>query len=176
MNEPHRFETLLEQHHDEIYRYVWRMFSSAGWSDCELEAQDVTQDTFLKAYRAYGRLRPESNYRAWLYKIATNSVYSAMRHSKSYDSHNVPLLDEAHEYLEDGDLSPFGYAAHSETLATVAAAIRTLPEKQRSAVIMRHLQDLDYAEIAHALDCSEDSARANVYQAIRRLRAELVED
>jgi RNA polymerase sigma-70 factor (ECF subfamily) len=55
----------------------------------------------------------------------------------------------------------------------IRRSIASLPAKQQMAVVLRHVQGLDYAEIAEALECSEDSARANVYQAIRRLRREL---
>jgi RNA polymerase sigma factor (sigma-70 family) len=53
------------------------------------------------------------------------------------------------------------------------AAVDALPTKQRAALVLRHVQGLNYSEVAQALDCSEDSARANVYQAIRRLRSEM---
>lgn len=155
-----RFEVLIADHHDEIFRYLWRLLAHAQ------EAEDLTQEVFMRAYRAYDRLRPDSNIRAWLYKIATNCAYTTLKHAK-HDP--LPLIDEA----PDGRLQPHQQVSHDETLAEIQGAIETLPSKQRAALIMRYLHELDYAEIADALNCSEDSARANVYQALRRLRHDL---
>ncbi len=157
-----RFETLIERYHDEIFRYLWRMLH-----DTPHEPQDMTQETFIRAYQAFGRLKPDSNHRAWLYKIATNCAYSALRK----DRHETRLDDI--EFHAANDLSPDQQTIQNETLAAAGAIISQLPVKQRAAVVMRHLQGFEYAEIAHALDCSEDSARANVSQAVRRLRREL---
>lgn len=165
-----RFETLIERHHDEIYRYLWRMLASTGKTDTTLDAQDLTQEVFLRAYPSFERLRPDSNYRAWLYKIATNCAYTALKRSQR----NRALTFEDVQQLPAGaDQSPHHQAVLSEMRATIRRAIATLPPKQGAALVMRHVQGLDYAEIAQVLDCSLDSARANVYQAIRRLRREL---
>lgn len=160
-----RFEALIEAYHDEIYRYTWRLLAGAGRVDGALEAADLTQEVFMRAYGAYGRLREGSNVRAWLYKIATNCAYTA-------------LGKQVHEPLdEDGWSSPATLpeeqAARGEALDDLRSRIALLPPKQQAALVMRYLHDLDYGVIGRALDCSPDSARANVYQALRRLRVEL---
>jgi RNA polymerase sigma-70 factor (ECF subfamily) len=170
-----RFETLIEDHHDEIYRYLWRLLKNAGRTDSEIEAEDLTQEVFLRAYRAFGRLRRDSNHRAWLYKIATNCAYAALNQGQRQDQHDVPLQGEIDRLRAGGNQAPDHQVSVSETLAAVRRSIADLPPKQRAAVVLRHIQDLSYAEIAVALNCSEDSARANVYQALRRLRRELEE-
>jgi len=169
---PPRFEMLIESYHDEIYSYIWRLLDSATNADGTVEAQDVTQEVFMRAYRTFERLRPDSNHRAWLYKIATHCTYTALRRGQRRVQHSATLEDE-HEDLADPDPLPDQQAAQHETLATIRRIIAALPAKQQAAVVLRHVQGLDYAEIAKALDCSEDSARANVYQAVRRLRREL---
>jgi RNA polymerase sigma-70 factor, ECF subfamily len=169
---PLRFETLIESYHDEIYSYVWRLLDSATNADSTVEAQDVTQEVFMRAYRTFERLRPDSNHRAWLYKIATHCTYTALKRGQRQARHSVPLEDE-HEDFADTDPLPDRLAAQHETLAMIRRIIAALPAKQQAAVVLRHVQGLDYAEIAKALECSEDSARANVYQAVRRLRREL---
>lgn len=166
-----RFEVVVEMYHDELYRYIWRMLNTANRTDAADESGDLTQETFMRAYRAYSRLRADSNVRAWLYKIATNCVYSALKRDRQKFGSAMPLLDEHDEILEDGHDTPDMQFLAGETAEAVQAAIARLPAKQRSALIMRYVQELDYAEIALSLDCSEDSARANVYQAIKRLRA-----
>jgi RNA polymerase sigma-70 factor (ECF subfamily) len=170
---PVRFEALIERHHDEIYRYLWRLLNSAGWSDSAIEAQDLAQEVFLRAYRAFGRLRQGSNHRAWLYKIATNCAYTALQRDRRRTQHTEPLNDEA-DHVSDGvGESPDHQVIVGETLKAVRQCIAALPPKQGAAVALRHVQGLSYAEVAQALDCSEDSARANVYQGLRRLRSEL---
>jgi len=171
-----RFETLIEGYHDEIYRYLWRLLKSAGRTDSDVEAEDLTQEVFLRAYRAFGRLRQHSNHRAWLYKIATNCAYAALKRGKRQDQHNVPLQDEIHRLRAGASQAPDHQMSVSETLAAVRQSIAALPPKQRTAVVLRHVQELSYAEIAVALECSEDSARANVYQGLRRLRRELEDE
>jgi RNA polymerase sigma-70 factor (ECF subfamily) len=168
-----RFEALIECHHDEIYRYLWRLLNSAGWSDSAIEAQDLAQEVFLRAYRAFGRLRQGSNHRAWLYKIATNCAYTALKRDRQRTRHNEPLNDEIHHVRAGVSESPDHQVIVGETLKAVRQCIAALPPKQGAAVALRHVQGLSYAEIAQALDCSADSARANVYQGLRRLRREL---
>jgi RNA polymerase sigma factor (sigma-70 family) len=156
-----RFETLIERHHDELYRYLWRMLQ-----ETTLDAQDIVQETFMRAYQAYPRLRADSNCRAWLYKIATNCAYTALKRA----SREVALDDAL---VADGLPSPDESAAQSIVMEAARQAIERLPVKQRAAVIMRHVQGFEYGEIAQALDCSEESARAHVSLAVRRLRHEL---
>ncbi len=167
--QPPRFETLIERHHDEIYAYLWRLLNSASETDGAIEAEDLTQQVFMRAYQAFARLRPDSNCRAWLYKIATHCAYTALKQGRRRARQTTPLLDEAH-CLTEANPSPEGQAVWNETWAEVRQAIAALPPKQQAAVVLRYVQELDYATIAQALICSEESARANVYQALRRLR------
>jgi RNA polymerase sigma-70 factor (ECF subfamily) len=170
-----RVEALIESHHDEIYRYLWRLLDGASRSNASLEAHDLTQDVFMRAYRAYGRLRPGSNARAWLYKIATNSAYTAFERDRRKSRQDIALDDEHDALSDEADLRPEAQFITGETVEAVREAIGGLPTKQRAALVMRYVQELEYEEIADALGCSEDSARANVYQAIKRLRIMLAE-
>jgi RNA polymerase sigma-70 factor (ECF subfamily) len=172
---PLRFETLIERHHDEIFGYLWRLLDGAGRRDYAVDAEDLTQEVFMRAYRAFERLRPGSNHRAWLYKIATNCAYTVLKRDRRQVQHVTPLGGEIH-HIPEGGPSHDDRIIVKESVALVRQAIGALPPRQRAAVIMRHIQGLDYAEIAAAMDCSEDSARANVYQAIRRLRRDLAHD
>ena len=170
-----RFETLIETFHDEIYRYLWRMLNDASRSDAADEAHDLAQEVFLRAYRAYPRLHADSNVRAWLYKIATNCAYSAFEREGRKSGRAVPLLDEHDGVPDELDLQPDMQFLVEEKMGEIRAAIGELPAKQRAAFLMRYLHELEYTYIAEALNCSEDSARANVYQALKRLRSMLVE-
>ncbi len=152
------FEHLVETYGREIYVYLWRLFDGSVE-----DAEDCLQDTFLKAFQAYHRLRPNSNYRAWLYKIATNSALTSLKKNRrqtdfkeDLDVDNASSLDEVVE--------------QRITLEQIARAVDALPEKQKSALILRKYQALSYDEIATIIGGDEGSARANVYQGLRKLR------
>lgn len=165
------FEALIEKHHDEIYRYVWRMLYNAG--QATVAADDLTQETFERAYRAYSRLRPDSNERAWLYKIATNCTLTALRKSSRQARHVTPLPEDTYLGPPDPGPGPAETTSYRALLDQVRVRIERLPDKQRNALILRYVHEMAYEELAEALECSEDSARANVYQALKRLRGEL---
>jgi RNA polymerase sigma-70 factor (ECF subfamily) len=163
-----RFETLIERYHDEIYGYLWRLLDGSGGA---ADAEDLTQEVFMRAYRAFARLRPDSNVRAWLYKIATNCAYTFLKRNR----HRAQLisLDDTIQSKPDGEPSRHDQVVLQESVERLRQAIRGLPPKQQAALVMRYIQELEYAEIAAAMGCSEEAARANVYQAIRRLRRDL---
>ncbi|MBX6342559.1 MAG: RNA polymerase sigma factor, partial [Thermomicrobiaceae bacterium] len=131
------------------------------------EAQDLCQETFLRAYRAFDQLDGEPNYRAWLYRIATNATLNFFRQRRTGERATSayalaePTVDRA-DHADD--------LGRRQLLARVEAAIQCLPPKQRAALIQRKFLDLSYAEVAASLGTSEEAARANVYQAVRKLR------
>jgi len=163
-----RFEDLLEQYHDEIFSYVWRLLGRQRWSDAAASPEDLAQEVFLRAYRAFPVLRENSNHRAWLYKIATNLALTQLRRFKYRRS-------AADVFVGSAQCSAHSTEFDRHTKRRLASSIDALPDKQRACVTLRYLQDLDYAEIARALGCSEESARANVSQALRKLRRALEE-
>lgn len=164
-----RFENLIEQHHDEIFAYLWRLLGRQRRRDGAMDVEDLVQEVFLRAYRNFAGLRPNSNHRAWLYKIATHCAYTRLRQMKT-ERDGVSSLKDS--------ITNFG-AANGSTPGRINMEhqlrflVNELPVKQKACVMLRYLQELDYAEIAEVVGCSEESARANVYQAIRRLRLAL---
>ncbi len=162
---PPDFESLINTHGAAVFGYLWRLLRD------EADAEDCLQETYLRAYRAYPRLAANghTNPTAWLYRIATNTARTQLRQRSRAASRTADLDPEQ---LASGE----GTAALAErrhTLAVVARAVEALPHQQRAALILRKYQGLGYAEIAAALDCSEAAARANVYQGLKKLRAEL---
>lgn len=154
-----QFETLVDAHSGELFGYLWRMLGD------EAEAQDCLQDAFLRAYRAYDRVQ-NTNLRAWLYKIATNSARTQLKRAGTRRTRSEPLIEE----MASKDKAVDAQVAERLNIAEVKQAVQGLPTRQRAALMMRKYQELDYAEIAAALDCSQDAARANVYQALKKLR------
>jgi RNA polymerase sigma-70 factor (ECF subfamily) len=158
------FEDVVTAHHAEIHRYLCRMVLRGS------EAEDLSQEAFLRAYRAWSTLPRDANVRAWLYTIATNvyrnHVRSEQRQRRAHETVKVTSQDVR------ADDPEFEAAAH-EGRALAEAAIRGLPVKQRIAFTLRKLHDVEYEVIGRSLDCSAESARAHVFQALRKLRATL---
>jgi RNA polymerase sigma-70 factor (ECF subfamily) len=158
------FEAVMTAHHAEIYRYLRRVTWGAA------EAEDLSQETFLRAFRAYQGLPPDANVRAWLFAIATNLFRNSLRAAKRRRAAHETVKGTGREHDGEG---PEGEALFNEAHATVEAVIDGLPAKQRAAFVMRKVHELPYDEIAKSLDCSVDSARAHVFQAFRKIRHSL---
>ena len=170
------FAELVTLHQQAVYGYLLRFTRDPH------DAQDLFQETFLRAYRAYARPQNkqneqnepgEMNYRAWLMRIAINlsKNYARDRHRCSQVVVSAEPEDAESKALPAGNGADVEETviAH-ETTQTLLAAIETLPFHQRTALIQRQFEDLDYQAIASNLECSQDSARAHVYQALRKLR------
>jgi len=134
------------------------------------EADDLSQETFLRAYRVYPALPAEANARAWLFAIATNLCRNHFRAEKR---RRITRVGARVEQSEADMAGPEGEAIVSEARAVIEAAIDRLPLKQRLAFVMRKVHDIDYAAIGQSLGCSAESARAHVFQALRKIRQSL---
>jgi RNA polymerase sigma-70 factor (ECF subfamily) len=159
--QPTSFTELVERHRGEILAYARRLLGR------EQDAQDVCQDALMRACRAFGRLPRGANARAWLYKITTNTAFNAMKRGRK---RRARIADVGVESLPSSSLP---VPERVRQLAAVRKSVDRLPRKQRAALMQRYFQGLEYGEIAMSLGCSEASARANVYQAIRKLRVVL---
>jgi RNA polymerase sigma-70 factor, ECF subfamily len=155
------FTTLVERHGADLHRYAWSLTRSPE------DADDVYQETLLKAYKAFGRLPANANHRAWLFRIASNTWISDRR--KNGRVHQ--LSDDGPEMPANGPDTAAQVVA-TETLERVTLAIEELPPKQRAALVLRKYHDMSYEEIGEILDCSSEAARANVYEALRKLRGQ----
>jgi len=148
---PPPFQRLLEDHRVEVYRFLVAAVGRQAADDC-------FQETFLSALRAYPKLRDAENLRGWLLTIATRKTLDHWRSEKRRPIPVERLPEAAAPAAADGD-------------DELWRAVGTLPPMQRAAVIHRYVLDLTYAEVAEALGCSEEAARANAYEGRRKLRA-----
>ncbi len=158
------FEVVVSAHHGEIYRYLRRITGGSG------DADDLSQETFLRAYRAYGSLPGDANVRAWLFSIATNLAKNYFR-SETRRRH---AYGEVRTSMREGvDPTPEAEMVSRETGALVEGVVQRLPFKQRLAFTQRKIHGLDYEAIGRSLGCSAESARAHVFQALRKIRQAL---
>ena len=144
----------MEEHRVIVYRFL---MASAG----PAEADDCFQETFLSALRAYPTLRPDSNLRAWVLTIATNKAIDAAR---SRGRRAVPVAEPDAGVAEEG--------RRLDGADPIWQTVRRLPPQQRAAVAHRFLLDMTYADVAAAMGTTEEAARANVYQGLKKLREE----
>jgi RNA polymerase sigma factor (sigma-70 family) len=147
------FQTLLDEHQVDVYRYL---VATAGPG----EADDCFQETWISALRAYPRLKRADNLRAWLFRIAQNKAIDSYR---SRGRRPLPVED----LPEAGEPPPPD--GHPE----LWTRLRELPHKQRTAVFCRSVLGMPYAELALLLESSEEAARRNVHEGLKRLREEL---
>lgn len=155
---PPPFDEAVRRHEGELMRYLMR-----ATRDRE-DALDLFQEMWLRAYRAWPTLASAAGLRPWLYRIATNLCLNRTR----------DRMRRARVIAENPPASappPAAVNGLNEGVIHLRDTIAALPRNQREAFVMRKFGGLDYDEIAAALDCSSESARASVYQALKKLRA-----
>ena len=157
------FEDVLRRYQKEIYRFACRMTGNTA------DGSDVLQDTFLRAFRAFRRLPPDANHRAWLYRIASRL---AINHARDAKVRRTLPLEEARR-LTDRTGDPEALVETQRLTRVLAETLCALSPRQRIALIQRKYEGVSYAEIAVTLGCSEETARAHVYQAMDKVRRNL---
>jgi len=155
------FQAFLDEHRTVVYRFL---VAAVGPND----ADDCFQETFIAALRAYPKLENGDNLRAWVLAIATRKVIDAARarNRRPEPTADITEMLEASMPVRPEERDP----ASSEIEEPLWGEILALPPQQRVALVHRILLDRPYAELAAAMGCSLDAARANVYQALKKLR------
>jgi RNA polymerase sigma-70 factor (ECF subfamily) len=157
-------EGLFAKHHNEIYAYLLRMVR-----DTEMAA-DMTQDAFVKAYKAYNALEKPENARAWLYQIAHRVALDEMRRRKIVRF--LPWTGESRGSSPSAEHT----AMELRLSGPLERALARIPERQRAALLMAELHDLTGLELAASLGVSHVAARALLTRARQSLREALVEE
>ena len=152
------FQTLLDNYGSDVHRLLR---ASVGGHD----ADDCYQETWIAALRAYPRLRNDENLRGWLLTIASRKAIDCTRARRRAP---LPVGEAVRETPSRASPQAEFRAADEE----LWAAVRQLPAKQRTAVALRYALDADYALIARTMSTSEDAARRNVHEGLKRLRTE----
>ena len=146
------FTEFLEQHRGTVYRFLTVAVGPDGADDC-------FQETFLAALRAYPRLTDASRLDRWILRIASRK---AIDHHRAAGRRAIPTGD-----VPERPAAPAGAPGFDGELS---AAVVSLPAKQRLAVVHRHVLDRSYADVAEILGTTQEAARANVYQGVKKLR------
>ena len=167
------FDLLVRKYQHKVVKLVSRYLRDPA------DAEDVAQEAFIKAYRALPQFRGDSAFYTWLYRIAINTAKNAVvsrdRSPVEYDL-DRSNTDESYDMqgrMKDSE-TPEGLVLTDEIRSTVNAAIDSLPDDLRTAIVLRELEGLSYEEIAAAMACPVGTVRSRIFRAReaidRRLR------
>ncbi|MFA7386899.1 MAG: RNA polymerase sigma factor RpoE [Thiohalobacteraceae bacterium] len=157
------FDLLVRKYQNRIVHLVTRYLHDP------VEAQDVAQEAFIKAYRALPSFRGDSAFYTWLYRIAINTAKNyLLAQSRRPPADDIDAQD-AEQFSGETGLreydTPEHLALRDEIEATIAAAIEALPEELRTAITLRELEGLSYEEIAQAMECPIGTVRSRIFRA-----------
>lgn len=157
------FERFIERHERDIFGYLWRMTGD------EQAAYDLSQETFLRAWRHFARVSAYEQPRAWLFRVATHLAFNFRRGQRS--DINLVELAEIEETLGTSDP-----AAHVAERDAIEAALLLLPKRMRAALILRDVYGYRSDEIANVLKVSRAAAKMTISRARDQFRASFLQE
>jgi RNA polymerase sigma-70 factor (ECF subfamily) len=165
------FRVLLDKHRNPLVHFLYRMVQEQPVSE------ELAQEVFLRIYRSRASYEPTARFTTWMFRIATHLALNWLRDEKNERA--TERLDEdrggdlpARE-LPDRKPSVEQRMVYQARLQEIRDAISMLPDKQRAAVLMHKYQEMEYAQIATALECSESAIKSLLFRAYETLRARL---
>ena len=160
----HAFELLIAKYQRRLARLISRFVRDAA------EVEDVTQDAFIKAYRALPTFRGESAFYTWLYRIGINTAKNYLLALKRRAPTSTQFdVDEAEGFEEAGLLqevsTPENELMSKQVIEVVNASLRQLPDDLRTALTLREIEGLSYEEIATVMNCPIGTVRSRIFRA-----------
>lgn len=164
------FGLLLEKHRSPVIHFLYRMVQNRA------VAEELAQEVFLRVYRSRSTYEPTAKFTTWLFRIATHLALNALRDGKN-QRWEAPLDEESQDMparqLSDARPTVEQAMVDQARLNEIRQAVAALPEKQRAAVLMHKYQEMEYTQIAKALNCSESAVKSLLFRAYESLRARL---
>jgi len=167
---PPDFAAVFAEYEQPIYNYLLRMTQN------QAEAEDLTQETFIRVHRSLSNFRGESSLSTWLYRIATNVSLDHFRRRATQQAKVALPLEEAKpdgKWVDETPASPEQLVAQSEMSACVERFIQRLPASYRTVLVLHDLQGLKNREIAEILDISLSTVKIRLHRARNKLRESL---
>ena len=166
------FELLVEKYQRKLSRLLSRFIRD------QAEVEDVTQEAFIKAYRALPAFRGDSAFYTWLYRIGINTAKNyLMALGRRAPTSTEVEAEEAEGYEEGEQLrdinTPESLLLSNEIAETVNATIEKLPEELRKAIQMREIEGMSYEDIAQAMDCPIGTVRSRIFRAREAIAEQL---
>lgn len=157
------YRQLMKKYHDQIYNLIYRIVHNKEQVD------DLTQETFVKAFASLKSFNEEYAFSTWLYKIATNSSIDYIRKRKlNTFSIDKPIAADESDYhfeLPDTTYQPDKSIIQRQRNTLIEEAINQLPEKYKRVIILRHNEERDYSEIAKILKLPIGTVKAHIFRA-----------
>ena len=169
------FTFLVAKHHRAVIHFLFRMVRT------QAVAEELTQEVFLRVYRARESYRAEARFTTWLYRIATNLAVNHARDTRHERSAQTVYLDAADEEtgttpdVADDEPSAEQRLLSDERVLAIRQHVMALPERQRMAVVMHKYQGMDYRQIGEVLKLSESATKSLLFRAYQTLRERLKE-
>jgi RNA polymerase sigma-70 factor (ECF subfamily) len=164
------FRVLVERHSRPMFRLAFRMTGN------EQDAEDIVQDTFLRAYRRIGKFDERASFGTWLYRITVNCsldlVRARKRRSEQSGSAN-PEMDDLIQSLPSAGATPDRMAMSGQARQRIAEAMEELSASERTAFVLRHFEGMCIDEVSRVLGCRPGAARHCVFRAVQKLRRAL---
>lgn len=164
------FRTLVERHSRTIFRVAYRMTGN------QHDAEEVVQDTFIRAYRQLARFESRSNFGTWIYRIAVNCSVDLLRTRLRHDERRAPEDREGPGGLTtmpSNDAAPDRLVFSAEVLAEVKGALSRLSAMERAAFTLRHFEGMTIEEIGRVLNLRTNATKHSIFRAVRKLRVAL---
>ena len=160
------FEGLVRRYQHRVVNYVQAIVRDSG------EAEDVAQETFIRAYRSLGRFRGESAFKTWLYTIATNTARTSLERRGRRERVADQSLDDDARALTAERVPSHGPDPEATLVMrdAIDRALATLPHELRVAVVLRDVEGLDYKEIAEVTEVPMGTVESRIFRARRKLR------
>ena len=161
------FRTLVERHSRRAFQLAYRITGN------EQDAEDIVQESFIRAYRQLGRFEARAHFGTWLHRIVANCSVDLIRTRRArYDHTSTDVLDPADQPETDAP-NPERLAASAQIQRTVAEAMTELSPLERAAFTLRHYEGRSIAEIGKTLGLGTSATKHSVFRAVRKLRAAL---
>ena len=163
------FRLLVEQHSRLVFRVAYRMTGN------EHDADDVVQETFLRAYKQLGRFEERANFGTWLHRIAVNCALDLLRSRGRLDRHYGGDPEEAEMMgaIRSSDPQQDRLLLSAELRNQVTAAMEKLSGNERTAFVLRHFEGMPVEEIGKTLGIQVNAAKHTIFRAVRKLREAL---
>jgi RNA polymerase sigma factor (sigma-70 family) len=155
------YTQLVNRYKEKVYWVVRRMIPDHD------EADDITQNVFIKAYQSLNNFKGESSFYTWIYRIAVNLSLNEIRRKKV---RKIFSLDDRETFeLHSNDEHPLEKLEHEERKQLIQKAIDRLPEKQKKVFVLRYHEELPYEKIAKILNTSVGGLKANYFHAVQKI-------
>ena len=168
------YRVLVERHSRALFRLAYRMTCN------ESDAEDVVQESFMRAYRQLGKFDERASFGTWLYRIAANCALDLVRSRKRRSEQMAPAEADTDSSMPDPMLNlpatgptPERSAYSTEVRERVAEAMKDLSATERTAFVLRHFEGMCIEDVSRVLECQPGAAKHSVFRAVQKLRRAL---